>query len=77
MNIRGQREAICTAYGWSLDDAAEYQPTRRMHSRTFLYQVNNGYCIAVRGGKVPRAYREIGEWRLVETLDGWEVYETC
>jgi hypothetical protein len=73
----GQREAICTAFGWSYDDLSEYQPTRRMHSRTFLYEVNNGYCVALRERQaMPRVYREMAEWRTVEVRNGWAVMET-
>jgi len=73
-----QREAIATAFGWDISDVEEYQPTNRLHSRTFLYQTGNGYVIAVKTGtKVPKVYNHLAPWVLRDRWKGWSVLESA
>ena len=74
----GQRKAICMAFGWDYSDLTEYQATRRMHSRTHLYQVNAGYVLAVKGGAadIPKVYRDEWNWKLVGAYQAWSIFES-
>jgi hypothetical protein len=71
----GQRAAIATEFGWDIADVEEYQPTRRMHSTTHLFQTGRGYAIALREGKtIPKAYADYGPWTAHKAHRGWVVF---
>jgi len=70
----GQRNAIATEFGWDISEVEEYQPTRRMHSRTHLFQAGSVYVVAVREGEsVPKAYDTYGPWTPRRPYRGWVV----
>lgn len=72
-----QREAIATAFGWDIAEVEEYNPSRRIHSRTFLYQTGSGYVIAIKTGtKIPMAYNHLAPWVLRDQWKGWSVLES-
>lgn len=74
--LRSQRDAVAFSFGWDRDDVDEYQPTRPRDTRTRLWNVGDGFGIAVKAGKpVPtRIAEEFGPWRLKESVPGWDIY---
>jgi hypothetical protein len=72
--IRSQRDAIATLLGWDRSEVSEYQYTRRHHAKTFLYNVGDGYGVAVKEGQpVPAVYDEYN-LKKAGTTGGWDVY---
>jgi len=71
-----QRSAIASQFGWDIADVEEYQHTRRVHNRVFVYQTGSGYAVALKEGqKVPLAITNgFGAFTPCRPFKGWTVW---
>lgn len=73
----GQKEAVCTAFGWDINDADEYQPGHTSDRYGLkVFNAGDGYAVAPRENqKIPKELvDQLGPWKMVERIAHRVVY---